>query len=142
MRLLTELLEGLRFAGEAIWANKLRAALTTLGIIVGIVTVTLMGMSIEGLNRAFIGSLSALGADVLYIQRNAWFSDEEWWKQRNRRDITVQQARAFARQFTGAEAIAPQSETFRPVKYRGRSASGVWIVGNMGGKAERLCLGP
>jgi putative ABC transport system permease protein len=130
MRVFTELLEGLRFAGEAIWANKLRAALTTLGIVVGIVTVTLMGMAIEGLNRAFLGSISALGADVLYVQRHAWFSEEDWWKQRNRRDITLAQSRAVARQLDLAEAVVPQAELFRPVKYRDRSAAGVWIVGN------------
>jgi putative ABC transport system permease protein len=130
MRLLTELIEGLRFAGEAIWANKLRGSLTTLGIVVGIVTVTLMGMAIEGLNQTFLTSISALGADVLYIQRHAWFSDEEWWKQRNRTDITLPQARAFARQVMRSGAVAPQAELFRSVKYRDRSAAGVWVVGN------------
>ena len=35
VRFFTELLEGLRIAMQAGWANKLRALLTTLGIIIG-----------------------------------------------------------------------------------------------------------
>ena len=44
-------------------------------IVIGIVTVTLMGTAIEGLNRAFRQSISALGADVLYVARFGWFID-------------------------------------------------------------------
>ena len=59
MNFLTELREGLSISFAAIRANKLRAALTTLGIVIGIVTVTLMGTAIEGLNRSFIQSISS-----------------------------------------------------------------------------------
>ena len=48
MNLLTELQEGLAISWSAIRANKMRSVLTTLGIVIGIVTVTLMGTAIEG----------------------------------------------------------------------------------------------
>ena len=64
-----ELLESAKIAAAAIRANRLRSSLTTLGIVVGIVTVTLMGMAIEGLNNAFKQSVATLGADTLYVQR-------------------------------------------------------------------------
>ena len=48
-----EFREGLLIAFTAIRANKMRSVLTALGIIIGIVSVTLMGTAIEGLNRAF-----------------------------------------------------------------------------------------
>ena len=73
MNLLTELKEGLGISWGAIRANKMRSVLTTLGIVIGIVTVTLMGTAIEGLNRAFLKSISFIGADVLYVQRFDWF---------------------------------------------------------------------
>ncbi len=130
MNFFTEFLEGLRIAADAIRANKLRSALTTLGIVIGIVTVTLMGMAITGLDRAFLASISTLGADVLFVQKQAWFSKEEWWKLRNRRDLTLAQAKAVARQVTLAQAVVPQADTFRPVKYKDNSASAVWIVGD------------
>ena len=74
MKFLAELKEGLSISWAAIRANKMRSVLTTLGIIIGIVTVTLMGTAIEGLNIAFLKSISSLGADVFYVstQRTAW----------------------------------------------------------------------
>ena len=67
MKFLAEISEGLGISWNALRANKMRSVLTTLGIVIGIVTVTLMGAAINGLNQAFIKSISALGADVFYV---------------------------------------------------------------------------
>src|ERR1043166_9221619 len=92
-RVFTEILEGVRISVAALLANKLRSTLTTLGIIIGIVTVTLMGTAIDALNRAFKQSISAIGSDVLYIQRRSWFIDSylEWLKVMRRPEITWHQ---------------------------------------------------
>jgi len=131
MNLLTEIREGLWIAWDAIRANKLRSMLTTLGIVIGVVTVTLMGTAIDGLNRAFLRSISMLGADVLYLSRTSWFinSYEEWLKVRDRRDITLAQVRQLEKQMTLARAIAPFVDARRPVKYKNRSSGGVTIIG-------------
>ncbi len=131
MRYSSEFLEGLRIAWDAIRANKLRSGLTTLGIIIGIVTVTLMATAIQGLKRGFVQSISALGADVLYVQRTGWFinSEAEWRRQNKRADITYAQFRALARQLNLARAVAPQVDTGRPVKYKNRTSSSVHIIG-------------
>ena len=73
MNFFLELKEGLFISWGAIRANKLRSMLTTLGIVIGIVTVTLMGTAIQGLNRSFMNSISNIGADVLYVGRYSWF---------------------------------------------------------------------
>src|SRR2546429_6517154 len=131
MRMLTELREGLSIAWGAIRANKMRSVLTTLGIIIGIVTVTLMGTAIEGLNRAFLKSISFIGADVLYIHRFQWFmhGQEEWLKAQKRRPITLEQAGALARQLTLAMAIAPMANTEDRIQYKKRQADSVTIIG-------------
>src|SRR5512133_1755143 len=100
MRLTTELKEGLSISWSAIRGNKMRSVLTTLGIVIGIVTVTLMGTAIEGLNRAFLKSISFIGADVLYVERHGWFIDshEEWMKVQKRSPITLAQVRALEKQ--------------------------------------------
>ncbi len=72
MNLAREFGEGLKISFHAIFANKLRSGLTTLGIVIGIVTVSLMAMAIEGLRQSFIRSISALGADVFYIEKFPW----------------------------------------------------------------------
>ena len=73
MKFFTELFEGWHFL-DAVRANKMRSTLATLGIVIGIVTVTLMGAAINGLNKAFMKSISSLGADVIYISRDDWFN--------------------------------------------------------------------
>ena len=72
MNFFTELKEGLAISWSAIRANKMRSILTTLGIVIGIVTVTLMGTAIEGVNHAFLKAVSFIGADVLFVQREDW----------------------------------------------------------------------
>ena len=67
MKFLAEIRESLGISWDAIRANKMRSVLATIGIVIGIVTVTLMGAAINGLNQAFIKSISSLGADVFYV---------------------------------------------------------------------------
>src|ERR1041385_859981 len=112
MNLATEMREGLKISFAALPIYKMRSALTTLGIIVGIVTVTLMGTAIEGLNGAFKQSISALGSDVLYVQRFGWFinSYQEWLKVQHRKEITIDQVRMLEKQLTLAKAVAPVAQ--------------------------------
>ena len=63
MNFLTELREGLLIAWSTIRANKLRSVLTTLGIIIGVVTVTLMGTAIQGMNNQFMSNILSIGAE-------------------------------------------------------------------------------
>ncbi|MGD0017502.1 MAG: ABC transporter permease, partial [Verrucomicrobiia bacterium] len=107
MNLLAEFREGFGISWAAIRANKMRSVLTTLGIVIGIVTVTLMGATITGLDRAFIKSISSLGADVFYVQRFNWMTHtyEDWLKQQKRRPIRLVEAEALAGQLTLAAAV-------------------------------------
>jgi len=131
MNALTELKEGLGISWTAIRANKMRSVLTTLGIVIGIVTVTLMGTAIEGLNLAFLKSISSLGADVFYVSRFSWVNTthEEWHQQQKRRLIRLADIESLASQLTLAAAVAPTAEDDATLKYKNRSSSGVTILG-------------
>jgi len=131
MNLFTEVREGLGISWGAIRANKMRSALTTLGIVIGIVTVTLMGTAIEGLNRSFLKSVSALGADVFYVQRFNWIntSSADWQKQIKRKRIRLADAEALASQLTLSSAVAPTADSRAAVKYKNRSADGCDVIG-------------
>jgi putative ABC transport system permease protein len=126
---LDELREGMSIALSAIRANKMRSVLTTLGIIIGIVSVTLMGTAIEGLNRAFNNSISKLGADVLFVQKWPWKSDEDWSLLRNRPDIRFEHAKALERQSTLAHSITTVSGTRQPIKYAQKVVESIVVVG-------------
>jgi putative ABC transport system permease protein len=130
MTLLSELREGLRISAGAIVANKLRSGLTTLGIVIGILTVSLMAMAIEGLRGAFMRSVSALGSDVLYIEKMPWERGNTWWKYRNRRDFTVQDGKRIADESTHALAVSIEASGNWNVKYKETQAQSVWICGN------------
>jgi putative ABC transport system permease protein len=129
MNLLTELREGLGISWGAIRANKMRSILTTLGIIIGIVTVTLMGTAIRGLNTAFANSISMVGTDVFFIQKFSWFSEEPYWKVRNRREIYVADGQAFIRNANPAWVTALESIGIGTVKRGNNTATGVVLVG-------------
>jgi putative ABC transport system permease protein len=131
MNFFTELTEGLGISWHAIRANKMRSILTTLGIVIGIVTVSLMGTAIEGMNRAFLKSVSFIGADVLFLSRFDWFihTHEEWVKQQKRRPITLAQIKALEQQLTSALALAPVVSNNDRVQYKKRHSDSVDVVG-------------
>jgi len=72
--LVFEFKEGLLIALRALRANKIRSALTMLGIFIGITVVVLMSTAIKGIDNSFQKGISALGSDVLYISKWQWFS--------------------------------------------------------------------
>jgi putative ABC transport system permease protein len=131
MNLLTEFKEGLGISWSAIRANKMRSILTTLGIVIGIVTVTLMGAAVTGLDRAFLRNISTIGADVLYVQRFEWFtdSDEAWQRMQKRPRITLTQANQVKDLLTLAKAVAPVADSEETVRYKKRSSSSVRVIG-------------
>ncbi len=131
MTLATEIRESARIALAAIRANKMRSGLTTLGVVIGILTATLVGTMLNGMTLAFERSVSSLGADVINIGRFPWMSFEDYRLYRNRKEITFQQYRELERQMSLASAVAPQSEDFGvSVSFERRRAKGVWLVGN------------
>src|SRR3954466_12619241 len=129
MNFLTELREGLAISWGAIRANKLRSILTTLGIVIGIVTVTLMGTAIEGLNRAFVNSISFIGGDVLYVDRGSWMqSYDEWQAARKRPALSPADADALEEQLAMAGAVTSVGFSGQPVKYKKHSSGGLSII--------------
>jgi putative ABC transport system permease protein len=131
MNLFTEIREGFGISWAAIRANKLRSVLTTLGIVIGIVTVTLMGTAIEGLNKSFMSSISSLGADVLFVDRYEWFnrSEADWRSMQRRRPLKLNDATQLASQLTLAAAVAPVAETGASVQFQRRNSGRVQVVG-------------
>ena len=115
MYVLSELREGLAISFRAIRANTMRSVLTTLGIIIGICAVTLMGTAMEGVNRAFDRSAAAFGTDVLYVQKFPWVSNDDWATFFNRRTLEVRFADDIERKASLSATVAPVMATRRRV---------------------------
>ena len=96
-RLVYEFTESFRIAFAQIRANTMRSILTALGVIIGIVAVTLMGTAINGIDIGFQNSLAMLGEDVLYVQKWPWHGVEDWWNYQNRPPIRTEIAESLNR---------------------------------------------
>mgnify|MGYP001228055436 CR=1 FL=1 len=129
------LFEGFKIAWASLWANKMRAFLTTFGIVIGIVSVTTMATLIDGVNRGFESSLNMLGQNVLYVQKWPWgFGGQyNWWEYINRREMEVRYAEQIEDMSETVEAVAAmmyarttatfESEVVERVDVRGVSTS-------------------
>ena len=130
MRLLIDFWEGMKIAFHALSANKMRSFLTTLGIVIGITTVIGIHSIIQGLNRSFYTSISALGSDTLYIGKFSWLSRTDWLLARNRKDLTLKrEGKAIKEHATLVKAVAPNVSAQRTVKYKSEKLKNVQITG-------------
>lgn len=134
--LTTEVAEGVRIAIRALWERKVRALLTTLGIVIGIVSVTTMFTVINGIEGEFDRSMSMIGDDALFVQRTPWIIMGDWWKYRNRPPITEDLAPFLAERSETAQAVAPITG-FGATLTRGRDeAPGVGVEASTAGYAD------
>jgi len=125
-----ELREGLAIAWRAIRANKIRAALTMLGIIIGVTAVVLMSTAIKGIDNSIQNGVSALGSDVLYIDKWAWFSNDDWWTMRNRRNLDMEDFNRFKESAKLPLAVAPVTNAVQTIKYGDRKVETVFLTGS------------
>jgi putative ABC transport system permease protein len=125
-----EIKEGMFIALRAIRSNKVRSILTMLGIVIGITSVVLMTTAIRGIDNAFQEGISSLGSDVLYIQKWPWFGNEEWWKIRNRRPITMEDYEKFKELAKLPVAVAPVVNSMRTLKNGSISVDNVIMTGS------------
>ena len=127
-RFLFELTESFLIAVKAVFSNKMRAVLTTLGIIIGIVSVTSMATIVSGIEKGFEQDISSLGTDVIYVEKWPWVNGPgfKWWEYINRPRIDESIAEAIQKRGTMVEAATAVVST-------GRSAASEYqTIGNIG----------
>jgi putative ABC transport system permease protein len=130
----TELVESFRIAFSVILAHKMRSALTALGVVIGIIAVTLMGSAIGGIEVGFERSLSVIGDDLLYAEKWPWHHVDDWWNYRNRRTMQVRYAEDLKRIIAATPnsellTAVPTMNTVRNVKFADNEVSGVFTQG-------------
>ena len=129
-----ELVESFRIALSVIRAHTMRSALTALGVIIGIIAVTLMGSAIGGIETGFDRSLSVIGDDVLYVEKWPWHHVDDWWNYRNRRTMQVHYAEDLKRIIAATPnsllvTAVPTLNTIRNVKYGDSDVRSVFTQG-------------
>jgi putative ABC transport system permease protein len=109
-RLLSELAEGVRIALLSLVGARLRTFLTTMGIVIGVMTVIAIVAIIDGLNASFAAQVGSLGTHTVYVGKWKWMNTgNEWWEMRNRKDMGRVELDAIERGATLATVVAPMS---------------------------------
>ena len=133
-RFIYEVSESWKIAAAQMQANKTRSMLTALGVIIGIVAVTLMGTAITGIQSGFDKSMSILGDDVLYVSQFPWKRVNDWWNYRARKKIKTEYAETLNRMIEATPnsnllIAVPTSSILRNVKYEDSKVSNVFVLG-------------
>jgi len=109
-RTTSEWMEGVRIALSSLAGNHLRSFLTTLGIVIGVMTVIAIVAIIQGLNQSFASQIGNLGAHTLYVDKWQWLNTrDDWWTMRNRKNMGRTELEAVEREATEALAVAPMA---------------------------------
>src|SRR5205809_5292991 len=129
-----ELTESFRIAFAQIRAHKMRSILTALGVIIGIIAVTLMGSAIGGIETGFERSLAVIGDDILYVEKWPWHRVDDWWNYRNRRTMQVHYADDLKRIIAATPnsqliTAVPTLNTVRNIKYGDNQVNAVFTQG-------------
>ncbi len=136
-RAAAELAEGVRIAVQSLAGARLRSALTTLGIVIGVTTVIAIVAIIQGLNTSFESQIQMLGAHTLYVDKWKWLDVEgTWWMYRNRKAIGTPELKAILRDSSEATAVSPMTGTKAPVTRGDKELTGV----NVNGASEQYLL--
>src|SRR5215470_18056681 len=113
-------------------SNKTRSTLTALGVIIGIVAVTLMGTAIGGIQVGFDKSMAIFGDDVLYVSQWPWKPVDDWWNFRDRKKIKTDYTEPINRIIAATPnsnlvIAVPTSSLLRSVKHGQSEVSNVLI---------------
>ena len=132
MSLRVDLLEGGRIALRTLGVNRLRTVLTLSAVGIGVATLLAIVGIIQGLNGAFARQLASLGTATLNISRHPYVVTGDWWKYRNRKQLTIPQMQALAQQSQLATAVVPEvNEDGRDLTALDQSVSAVDLVGTL-----------
>jgi putative ABC transport system permease protein len=126
---MTSLREGVLIALDAVRANKVRAALTIVGVAIGVMVVVAMAGTITGINRSVAESFEAAGPKTFYVFRyfsgGVHVSDgtEETQPWRTNPPLTVEEAELI-RRLPSIEALTIEENASASEVTSGRDRAG------------------
>jgi putative ABC transport system permease protein len=88
--------------------NKLRSALTILGVSVGVLTVVFMVSIIQGLNKAFADQIESLGSNTIFVAKfEPSFGRPPGPDEIHRKDLTMDDAEALRTEAPSIVGVSP-----------------------------------
>jgi putative ABC transport system permease protein len=128
---LASLFEGVLIAIDSIRQNRVRAALTILGIAIGVFVVVVMSAAIHGINSSLAATFESLGPTTFFLNRypislEACDDSDETCPWRNNPPIRRSELAALSR-LTSLEHVVHRTGTATRVKYFNRELSSAYI---------------
>lgn len=126
--------ENVRFALVAMRAQKMRTFLTLLGVVAGVATVIMMVSFVAGFDRSVTKAFSQFGTHLVQFQKfepRFGGPQDVPEEERNRRDLTLEDAAALERLATLAAAVSPERYLFTSadIRFSGRTANNPTVAG-------------
>jgi len=115
-------------AWDALKSHKLRSLLTTLGILIGVTTIITIWTTIQGLNQYVYNQLSNIGANTIFVEKYPWIIQGDFWKYRNRKNVTYKEYEALKEHCTLADNIAPEVFAAKNISYRGEKVENIFVI--------------
>ncbi len=124
--------EAIRIALQSLWANKLRSALTLLGVVIGVAAVIAVVTFVNGINGYVAEKIFNLGADVFLISKVSPVitNVDQLLEGEKRKDLTLEDYQAVLESCRHCAMVG--ASTFNPnghARYGEQSISDVWIRG-------------
>ncbi|HET7293411.1 MAG TPA: ABC transporter permease [Vicinamibacteria bacterium] len=112
--------ENVAFALLAMRTQKLRSFLTLLGVMAGVATVIMMVSFVVGFNNQVVETFTMFGAHLVQFQKyeQRFGPGDIPEEERNRRDLTVEDAKALKRLSTLVAAVSTERYVFEGVSVR------------------------
>ena len=93
---------------DTLRANKLRSALTILGVSVGVVTIIFMVSIIQGLNKAFADQIESLGSNTIFVSKfEPSFGRPPGPEEIHRKDLTMEDVEALRTEAPSIAGVSP-----------------------------------
>src|SRR5436853_165099 len=100
--------ESALMAVDTVWTNKLRSALTILGVGVGVLTIIFMVSIIQGLNKAFAEQIEALGSNAIWATKfDPSIGHQPTSEEIHRKELTMEDAEAIRREAPSIVSVSP-----------------------------------
>ena len=122
--------ESFRFAWDALRQNKLRTALSLLGITIGIFIIIAVFTGVDTMKNKIQSSVDKLGSNTLFVQKWPWvFSDNfPWWKYVNRPEPSLRDYLGLKNRMDMAVGVCYEvNASNRTIKYESNSVDGANI---------------
>lgn len=116
------ILESLRISLSSISANKLRAGLTMLGIIIGVMAVIAMLSIGRGAQAAITSQITSIGTNLLYVRAGSTQSGGVRTAEGSAVTLTLEDSDSLVG-LSNVVAIAPQVDSFGQVAYLNNNAN-------------------